>query len=277
MAEIDPTPLSRAEVDRSGNLLRAVRPEIHALRTNETMSAGDLTVGGSMIAEFSFEDDGDEGKAIAVADALRNVVLYREGNNVAMQIAHQELAGIVEPLGAAVSSRHKRMQAILEKLQRFPHMRLSQMDDIAGCRVVVDTLGHIALLREALSRGYDIHRVNDYISSPKATGYRAVHVVLELPDTNFVMHRSVNSCFVEVQLRTPRQNEWADQVEAATGTTGIDLKGGDASALPEDLVEYIKLASEIRALADRGEPADTSLETRLAEVREIVKPYFQRR
>jgi len=277
MTDAASTLLSRSEVDRSGNLLRAVRPEIHSVRSDGVISAGELTIGASVTAEYSFEDDGNELTAGAVADALRTVLIYREGNSVAMQVAHRDLARIVEPLAAAVSSRHKRMQAILEKLHRFPHMRLSQMDDIAGCRVVVEGLEQIEVLREALAADYNIHAVNDYISNPKSTGYRAMHIVLELPDTNFAMQPGVNSCFVEVQVRTPRQNEWADQVEAATGTTGIDLKGGIASSLPEDLVEYVKIASEIRSLADRGELADTSLETRLAELREIVKPYFRKR
>ena len=38
------------------------------------------------------------------------------------------------------AQRFKRVDRILSKLVRFPHMRLSQIEDIGGCRAVLETL-----------------------------------------------------------------------------------------------------------------------------------------
>lgn len=43
----------------------------------------------------------------------------------------------VEP-GAAVGQRLKRMDRILEKLVRFPEMKLARMQDVGGCRRQLD-------------------------------------------------------------------------------------------------------------------------------------------
>ena len=40
---------------------------------------------------------------------------------------------------ALIAQRLKRVPSILQKLRRFPHMKLSRMQDIGGCRAVVDT------------------------------------------------------------------------------------------------------------------------------------------
>lgn len=268
--------LSRAEVDRSGNVLRATNPEIHSVRADGHLSAGDLTIGSLMTASYSISDE-DESKAKTIGDALRSVLMYREGNSIAMQIVHRELVEASVDLDSAVASRHKRMQAILDKLRRFPQMRLSQMSDIAGCRIVVPSLLEVEALQFGLGRAYEVHDVDDYIAMPKRSGYRAVHMILAIAGTNRVMREGSRTTLVEVQLRTTRQNEWADQIESATGTTGFDLKGGDPSDLPEDLVEYVKVASDLRALADQREPVDTDLESRLSELRELVRHYFQKR
>lgn len=268
--------MSRSEVDRAGEVLRAVKPTFETVRVAHQIARGDFRMESVIEADVSFDSDSDE-IAETVSDAIRKVLAFREGNGFAMQFVHRDIGPGFSEMSAAVSSRHKRMQAIVDKLQRFHHMRLSQMDDIAGCRVVVHDLKQIRIVQDALEKTYEIHHVDDYVAGPKPIGYRALHVVLNLPETNVVMKSGSDSTFVEVQIRTVRQNEWADRIEAATGTTGYDLKGGNTNSLPEDLVEYVRVASDIRALADQDEPADTGLSKRLAALRDAVRPYFQAR
>lgn len=270
VAETEPAPPSRSQVDRAGDVLRSKAIEVRSTSTE----------GDRVKAEIAFTAEGESDAANeldSVVQAVGKVVAFRLGHAMPMEIAHIALANATSDDGSAVSSRHKRLQAIVDKLHRFPNMRLSQMDDIAGCRVVVKNLAQIERLRYALGEAMDVVRVNDYVVKPKPIGYRAVHVILSLPETNLFMQEQSQSALVEVQIRTPLQNEWADQIEAATGTTGLDLKGGDPAELPSDLVEYVRVAADIRALADRGEPADNELEGRLAELREVVRPHFKAR
>lgn len=166
------------------------------------------------------------------------------------------------------------MQAIADKLQRFVTLRLPQMADIAGCRIIVNSLGSIAEVQGWIQSTIDVVDSDDYIDHPKAIGYRALHIVVEIPESNHSMSHDARSTMVEIQVRTPRQNQWADQIERSTGSTGFDLKSGNADDLPEELVEYVRVASDIRYLADADRPADTSLERRLARLRESVRKYF---
>ena len=51
----------------------------------------------------------------------------------------------------------------------------------------------------------------DYVAKPKPTGYRAMHVVVQQHDR-----------LVEIQLRTYRQNVWADEVERWADALGFE-------------------------------------------------------
>jgi hypothetical protein len=67
--------------------------------------------------------------------------------------------------------------------------------------------------------------IKDYVASPKRTGYRAIHAFVP-----------ANDRIVEVQLRTARQNRWADEVESAADRLGFRLKDGEG---PNELVRYL--------------------------------------
>lgn len=81
---------------------------------------------------------------------------------------------------AFVAQRLKRAPSIIAKLSRFPNIRLTQMQDIGGCRAVVSTLADVQALRDALKRSRIKHRLvneKDYITAPKEDGYRGIHLV----------------------------------------------------------------------------------------------------
>jgi len=110
-------------------------------------------------------------------------------------------------------------------------MRLSQMEDVGGCRAILaGGAPEIAgVLRRIRKNKWAVVSYDDYVKAPKVTGYRAIHVVV-LRD----QHR------IEIQLRTPGQHEWAEAVERASATTGFALKYGDG---PSDLLTYFELAA----------------------------------
>ena len=95
---------------------------------------------------------------------------------------------------ANVVQRRKRQSSIIEKLQRYPGMQLTTMQDIAGCRAIVrfieDVQPFIAEFQQR-SAPHKLHDVYDYIAQPKPSGYRSVHLVYKFQSDN----RSFNGRF----------------------------------------------------------------------------------
>ena len=119
-------------------------------------------------------------------------------------------------LGRADGGRLKRLESVIAKLQRDTRMRLSRMQDIAGCRLVTDTKAEQDEIYTRLQEDFDIYRAYDTRERPHS-GYRAVHVVVRRDDK-----------FIEVQVRTRNQREWALLSELATAhNPSIKYGGGD--------------------------------------------------
>lgn len=159
--------------------------------------------------------------------------------------------------------RFKRMDRILVKLIRFPHMRLSQIEDIGGCRVVFRNLEQLYDAADHLMNRWDGHaRITDYIDQPKPDGYRGIHIV-EKRDRRMI----------EVQLRTAGQHEWAQAMEEYSPITGFNLKDGQA---PADLRQYFRMAAYRIACHEDGTSVDSETEAEFGRLREQVLHYFQR-
>jgi putative GTP pyrophosphokinase len=75
---------------------------------------------------------------------------------------------------ALVAQRLKRMPSILKKLQRFPGMNLSRMQDIGGLRAVVGSMDQLEILYQNYKGSRFTHSLiseYDYINNPKESGY----------------------------------------------------------------------------------------------------------
>jgi putative GTP pyrophosphokinase len=73
-----------------------------------------------------------------------------------------------------ISQRLKRAPSIVSKLQRFPTIKLSTMQNIAGVRAVLNSLNDtlkLANLVETTSAKHSIISLNDYIFNPKQECY----------------------------------------------------------------------------------------------------------
>jgi putative GTP pyrophosphokinase len=120
--------------------------------------------------------------------------------------------------GITVAQRHKRKRTIFDKLNRLPGMRLAQMDDVAGCRLIFKKLKDLYAFREAfLGARFNHHRRNahdkyDYIKNPKDTGYRGVHDVYEY-DVKSEVGKQLAGLNLELQYRSLVQHAWATAVE----------------------------------------------------------------
>jgi hypothetical protein len=170
----------------------------------------------------------------------------------------QETAGEV-----IVGQRLKRFDRILDKLERLHSMRLTQMEDIGGCRAVLRTPAEVEAVARRIRRKWDVQGESDYRELGKPiTGYRSLHVIVERRER-----------LVEVQLRTTGQQYWAEVVERTSSRTGIKLKDGDG---PRRLIEYFRVASDITWQQENGIRVDQDLRAELANLRPQVARYFQR-
>ena len=121
-------------------------------------------------------------------------------------------------LGQMDGGRIKRPESVIAKLERDSRIRLSRMQDIAGCRLVASSKAEQDEIFARLQADFDTYRAYDIRENPHS-GYRAVHVVVRRDDK-----------FVEVQVRTENQREWARLSEqAAAYDPSIKYGGGDAA------------------------------------------------
>lgn len=143
--------------------------------------------------------------------------------------------------GTRAVQRTKKTDRIIGKLVRQPSLKLSRLEDVAGCRIVVPTLAQQYEIVERLRRawGDSVTRHRDYVAEPKETGYRAHHLIVRR-----------DALPVEIQIRTDYQHRWARTVEAEEIRRGTLLKDGEGDA---------QVLATFRALAQAGAEFDAGL------------------
>lgn len=161
-----------------------------------------------------------------------------------------------------VVQRLKRREQIMSKLVRIPGTQLSNMGDIGGCRAILANRSQVDGVVRRIRKNWDVHgKVRDTRDEPTESGYRAMHVLVVRDGRR-----------IEVQLRTPREHEWAVAVERTGSRLGIPLKEGQG---PADLREYFQLASRGMYLDERGEPPEAAFVEAFERSRRSVRHYFQ--
>jgi putative GTP pyrophosphokinase len=152
-----------------------------------------------------------------------------------------------------VAQRLKRVPTIAGKLLREPAMKLSRMADIGGVRAILPNQTAAYRIAGRLRRNWTITRNRDYVAEPKADGYRALHLVSR--------HRGR---LIEIQLRTPLQDDWANLVEKFSRSLVPGLKFGEG---PSELKEFFLLLGEFNAAEEQG----ISLpQVKIARLRELL-------
>lgn len=134
--------------------------------------------------------------------------------------------------GALVAQRIKRMSSIEAKLERFKTMQMCQMQDLGGCRAIVGSLKQVTRLvkkYELSAHKHELDDIDDYILTPKKSGYRGVHLIYRY-FSDKAKPSIYNGLFIEMQLRTRRQHAWATAVE----TVGTFLRMALKSSQGED-------------------------------------------
>lgn len=113
----------------------------------------------------------------------------------------------------SIKSRIKSYDSILRKLKRkgisFDLDSIqNEIFDIAGIRVICSFEKDIYMLADYLLAQDDITLIErkDYIKNPKPSGYRSLHLIVEVP---IFLSTGKKMMKVEVQLRTIAMDFWA--------------------------------------------------------------------
>lgn len=130
--------------------------------------------------------------------------------------------------------------AIVEKLKR-ESSRLSQVQDIAGCRIVAANVRVQDEICETIGVMFsDVTNIDRRVKP--TNGYRAVHLVARYKGWP-----------VEIQVRTQFQHAWAEISEKISDAYGQEIKYGRGEQWAIDFL------SRLSVLSERLEAADTRM------------------
>lgn len=132
-----------------------------------------------------------------------------------------------------IAQRLKRFSSLMEKLVREPKMKLTQMQDLGGCRAIMSDVDGVYrlfdLYQGSLGSSEKKFKYYDYISNPKSDGYRSIHIVGRY-SAKHPRHEPWNGQRIEIQLRSRLQHSFATAVETVTTFTRTRLKFGTGPA-----------------------------------------------
>jgi putative GTP pyrophosphokinase len=158
----------------------------------------------------------------------------------------------------------KSTMSIVDKLRR-ESLRLRQMQDIAGCRVVVGDVVRQDAAVECLTKAFAETTVVDRRKIP-SYGYRAVHVIVRQHGTP-----------VEIQVRTELQHGWAQLSEKLGDIVDPSIKyGGGPDSLKSNLLKLSETVGKMEVLETRilsAESHSKSIAEIDAEFAEIKKEF----
>lgn len=148
-----------------------------------------------------------------------------------------------------VAQRIKRLPSIRHKLDRYPGMKLSRMQDLGGARAVVSSVATVSqvvafYLDESQMKHKLARKPYDYIADPKESGYRGVHLVY-----NYVSDKKNewNGLSIEFQIRSRLQHAWATAVETVGTFTQQALKSSWGA---DEWLRFFALMSSALALRE---------------------------
>jgi hypothetical protein len=178
---------------------------------------------------------------------------------------------------ATVAQRLKRLRSVESKLERFPTMTVTQIQDIGGCRGVVSSVRAVRRLQSLFANypgSSEVVDCDDYIAAPQSDGYRSVHLVYRYFNSSRPQY---DKLLIEVQLRSQLQHVWATAVETVDTFEheSLKLKRGDPR-----WVRFFALMGTALATKEKSEPVPGTPKTRSAlrtEIRELARTLEVRR
>jgi len=158
-----------------------------------------------------------------------------------------------------IAQRLKRKPQIIRKLRRLS-VRLTQLQDIGGCRIIVDNNDDVDQLVEFIKgkvstqNAFEISRITDYRDRGRDdTGYRSVHLILK---------RSGRA--LELQVRSRIQHYWAESIERTSVIYGYHLKEKEGDPA---VIGYFKTLSDVFYELENGREPNSQNKLTLDKLR----------
>ena len=152
-----------------------------------------------------------------------------------------------------IAQRLKRKPQILRKLRRFS-VRLSQLQDIGGSRIIVDKDSDVDKVVAFLNSKFEnqeevnILRQTDYRGEGREdSGYRAYHIIMER-----------NGCKLELQIRSKIQHYWAETIERTSIVYGHHIKELEGHPV---VIDYFKNLSDMFYEIESGRKVPSRMKT----------------
>jgi len=196
---------------------------------------------------------------------------WRSTHAYPMRKFRQDLRNRIKGLKrrGVTAARLKRMKSIRKKLERL-NTTLAQIQDIGGCRAIVDTQETLDLLVAQYRSQIGSQKLRtdrSYIEEPRSSGYRSHHLVFDFePMTSD--EEPFRGRRIEIQLRSRIQHSWATAVEAIGLHRNEDLKASEGDA---DWLRFFQLVSAEFASFEKTGAVPNSPNQRSARVAEIKK------
>lgn len=173
--------------------------------------------------------------------ALRQIETKMEILNEEFQHVHQ-----YNPI-EHIKARIKTPESIVKKLRRHGYEStienmIEYVNDIAGIRIICSFTSDIYRIAEMIREQRDIHvlAVKDYITYPKASGYKSYHMIITVPV--YLSDRIVDTK-VEIQIRTVAMDFWA----SLEHKIHYKFEGDAPEHIQNELVECAKLVADLDA------------------------------
>lgn len=146
-----------------------------------------------------------------------------------------------------IKARIKTSESIVKKLKRYGHEStienmVKYVNDIAGIRIICSFTSDIYRIAEMIENQKDIvvESVKDYITYPKASGYKSYHMIVKVPV--YLSDRIVDTK-VEIQIRTVAMDFWA----SLEHKMHYKFEGDAPEHIKSELVECARLVSDLDA------------------------------
>jgi len=218
--------------------------------------------------EFKFNgDDGiDSWKEVNLIynAALKQMETKMEILNEEFQHVHQ-----YNPI-EHIKARMKTPESIVKKLKRHGREStienmVNHINDIAGIRIICSFTSDIYRIAEMIREQKDLKVIatKDYITYPKASGYRSYHMIVTVPV--YLSDRIVDAK-VEVQIRTVAMDFWA----SLEHKIHYKLEGAAPEHIRNELIECAHMVMDLdaRMLSLNEQIIQTSKEKALAKEQE---------
>lgn len=146
-----------------------------------------------------------------------------------------------------IKARIKTPESIVKKLKRNGYEStidnmVAHVNDIAGIRVICSFTSDIFRIADMISDQRDIKviGVKDYITYPKASGYKSYHMIVTVP---VYLSDKIVDTKVEIQIRTVAMDFWA----SLEHKIHYKFEGSAPEYIKNELVECAKMVSDLDA------------------------------